>query len=40
MGRCVRLKFQPAHDMDYRTHFERRTRRTNEPVYRAEYLEQ
>ena len=29
-----------AHDMDYRTHFERRTRRTNAPVYRAEYLKQ
>jgi tRNA (guanine-N7-)-methyltransferase len=26
------------HDMDYRTHFERRMRQTNEPVYRAEYL--
>ncbi|MGA2061101.1 MAG: tRNA (guanosine(46)-N7)-methyltransferase TrmB [Thermoguttaceae bacterium] len=28
------------HDMDYRTHFERRMRQTNEPVYRAEYLKQ
>jgi tRNA (guanine-N7-)-methyltransferase len=25
------------HDMDYRTHFERRVRQTNEPVFRAEY---
>jgi tRNA (guanine-N7-)-methyltransferase len=24
-------------DMDYRTHFERRTRQSNEPVYRAEF---
>jgi tRNA (guanine-N7-)-methyltransferase len=29
---------QPAqHDLDYRTHFERRTRRNELPVYRAEY---
>jgi tRNA (guanine-N7-)-methyltransferase len=28
------------HDMDYRTHFERRMRKTNEPVYRAMYLKQ
>ena len=28
------------HDMDYRTHFERRMRQTSEPVYRAEYLKQ
>ncbi len=28
------------HDMDYRTHFERRMRQMNEPVYRAEYLKQ
>lgn len=28
------------HDMDYRTHFERRMRQTNEPVYRAEYMKQ
>ncbi len=27
-----------GHDMDYRTHFERRMRQTNEPVFRAEYL--
>jgi tRNA (guanine-N7-)-methyltransferase len=26
------------HDMDYRTHFERRMRQSNEPVYRAVYL--
>jgi tRNA (guanine-N7-)-methyltransferase len=28
------------HDMDYRTHFERRMRQTSEPVYRAEFLKQ
>jgi tRNA (guanine-N7-)-methyltransferase len=29
---------QPAeHDMAYRTHFERRVRKANEPVYRAEF---
>lgn len=29
---------RPAeHDLDYRTHFERRMRQHNEPVYRAEY---
>jgi tRNA (guanine-N7-)-methyltransferase len=27
----------PAHDMDYRTHFERRTRQHGEAVYRAEF---
>lgn len=27
----------PEHDLDYRTHFERRTRLNNEPVYRAEF---
>ena len=26
------------HDMDYRTHFERRTRLHGEPVYRAEFI--
>jgi tRNA (guanine-N7-)-methyltransferase len=26
-----------AHDMDYRTHFERRVRLANEPIYRAEF---
>jgi tRNA (guanine-N7-)-methyltransferase len=25
------------HDMDYRTHFERRMRQQNEPVYRSEF---
>ena len=25
------------HDMAYRTHFERRVRKANEPVYRAEF---
>jgi tRNA (guanine-N7-)-methyltransferase len=29
---------QPAeHDLDYRTHFERRTRKNEQPVYRAEF---
>jgi tRNA (guanine-N7-)-methyltransferase len=27
----------PQHDLDYRTHFERRTRLHEEPVYRAEF---
>ena len=32
------VKEQPAeHDLDYRTHFERRTRKNELPVYRAEY---
>ena len=26
-----------AHDLDYRTHFERRTRLHGQPVYRAEF---
>jgi tRNA (guanine-N7-)-methyltransferase len=26
-----------SHDLDYRTHFERRTRKSGEPVYRAEF---
>ncbi len=30
----------PEHDMDYRTHFERRTRRNGEPVFRAEFRKQ
>ena len=29
---------KPAeHDLDYRTHFERRTRLAEQPVYRAEF---
>ena len=28
----------PGHDLDYRTHFERRTRLSGEPVYRAEFV--
>ncbi len=28
----------PEHDLDYRTHFERRTRLNDAPVYRAEFL--
>lgn len=32
------VEVQPAlHDMDYRTHFERRVRQNDEPVYRAEF---
>jgi tRNA (guanine-N7-)-methyltransferase len=27
----------PEHDLDYRTHFERRTRKSERPVYRAEF---
>jgi len=27
----------PEHDLDYRTHFERRTRKNAEPVFRAEF---
>ena len=29
---------QPEFDMDYRTHFERRTRKHNESVYRSEFV--
>lgn len=29
---------QPAHDMDYRTHFERRMRMHNEPIYRSQFV--
>jgi tRNA (guanine-N7-)-methyltransferase len=28
----------PEHDLDYRTHFERRTRLSDQPVYRAEFV--
>lgn len=28
----------PEHELDYRTHFERRTRLAGEPVYRAEFV--
>ena len=28
-----------THDMDYRTHFERRTRRNGLPVYRSQYIQ-
>lgn len=28
----------PEHDMDYRTHFERRMRRHKKPIYRSQYL--
>ena len=28
----------PEHDLDYRTHFERRTRLSNQPVYRAKFV--
>jgi tRNA (guanine-N7-)-methyltransferase len=30
----------PAHDLDYRTHFERRVRQAGEPVYRSEFKKQ
>jgi len=33
--RAVEQPAEPAHDLDYRTHFERRTRLANEPVWRA-----
>lgn len=29
---------EPAHDMDYRTNFERRVRQAGKPVYRAQFL--
>ena len=28
---------QAEHDLDYRTHFERRTRLSEQPVYRAQF---
>ncbi|MDA7950389.1 MAG: tRNA (guanosine(46)-N7)-methyltransferase TrmB [Pirellulaceae bacterium] len=32
---------KPAeHDLDYRTHFERRTRKNGEPVYRAQFVKE
>jgi tRNA (guanine-N7-)-methyltransferase len=31
-------ELQPRHDLDYRTHFERRTRLSGEAVYRAEFV--
>jgi tRNA (guanine-N7-)-methyltransferase len=31
-------ELQPQHDLDYRTHFERRTRLSGEAVYRAEFM--
>jgi tRNA (guanine-N7-)-methyltransferase len=31
------VSHEPRHDLDYRTHFERRTRLAGEPVYRAEF---
>ena len=30
----------PEHDLDFRTHFERRTRLNKEPVYRAEFVKE
>ena len=30
----------PEHDLDYRTHFERRTRLNEEPVYRSEFVKE
>ncbi len=42
IGQCTRLDGPhkvapqlPQHDLDYRTHFERRMRKTGEPVYRS-----
>jgi tRNA (guanine-N7-)-methyltransferase len=35
----IEVQITPAeHDMDYRTHFERRMRKLNLPVYRAQYV--
>jgi tRNA (guanine-N7-)-methyltransferase len=28
------------HDLDYRTHFERRTRLAEQPVYRAQFVKE
>ena len=37
----VKVDEKPAeHDLDYRTHFERRTRKNEEPVYRAEFVKE
>ena len=37
----IEVTAEPAlHDMDYRTHFERRVRVNNLPVYRAEFYKQ
>lgn len=30
----------PEHDLDFRTHFERRTRLNDEPVYRSEFVKE
>ena len=30
--------FVYGHDLDFRTHFERRMRMNNEPVYRSEFI--
>jgi tRNA (guanine-N7-)-methyltransferase len=45
IGQVTRLEgplavpeLQPRHDLDYRTHFERRTRLSGEEVYRAEFV--
>ncbi len=37
-GPFVVAERQAEHDMDYLTHFERRTRQNEEPVYRVKYL--
>ena len=35
----TRLPETPSdHDLDYHTHFERRTRQNGEPVYRSEFV--
>ncbi|MFH1920013.1 MAG: tRNA (guanosine(46)-N7)-methyltransferase TrmB [Planctomycetota bacterium] len=36
-GPCEVPETSPEHDLDYRTHFERRMRLGDEPVYRAEF---
>ncbi len=38
MGPFAVASQEALHDMDYRTHFERRVRRNGLPVYRAEFL--
>jgi len=37
LGPLPTAELPAEHDMDYRTHFERRVRKADEPVYRAEF---
>lgn len=37
IGPLAVAELAPAHDLDYRTHFERRTRLHGQPIYRAEF---